>query len=277
MAITTVDGVVSALGGSFTQFIIDKASVANQTAGRMVSLWRASAGIPAQAAIPTAAVQLSNGAVGSIAFTSQVLPAKAYLGFADYSNSVAGNSLVFCDRIANMGGLDFNITTAQTTNLPINLGTLGVVSERIGAANYSDIQWYLEVYTDGGATASNATIGVIYDDNLSGNLNVVAVGGTLRAGQCIALNPFKVINGRYIKAVTSVQLSAATGTVGNFGITAVRELASCSNDVASKRENFDWAKLGLPTIPSGACVFPMVYPVSTSSGIVKSIGKIVYG
>jgi hypothetical protein len=99
----------------------------------------------------------------------------------------------------------------------------------------------------------------------------------LRAGQCIALNPFKVINGRYIKAVTSVQLSASTGVAGNFGITAVREIANCSNDIASKRENFDWAKLGLPTIPSGACVFPMVYPVTTSSGIVKAIGKIIYG
>jgi len=277
MAITTVDGVVSGLGSSFTQFIIDKASVANQVAGRMVSLWRAAAGIPAQAAIPTTAVQLSNGAVGSIPFTTQTLPAKAYLGFTDYSNSTAGNALVFCDRIAEQGGLSFNITTSQTTNLPINLGTLGVVSERIGAANYSEIQWYLEVYTDGGATASNATVSVIYDDNTSGNLNVIAVGGTLRAGQCIALNPFKVINGRYIKGVTSVILSAATGTAGNFGITAVREIANCSNDIASKRENFDWAKLGLPTIPSGACVFPMVYPVTTSSGIVKAIGKIIYG
>jgi hypothetical protein len=277
MAITTVDGVVSALGGSFTQFIIDKASLANQVAGRMCSLWRAASGVPAQAAIPTTAVQLSNGAVGSIPFTTKTLPEKAYLGFSDYSNSVAGNALVFCDRIAEQGGLNFNITTSQTTNLPINLGTLGVVSERIGAADYREIQWYLEVYSDGGATASNATVSVIYDDNTSGNLNIIAVGGTLRAGQCIALNPFKAINGRFIKGVTSVILSAATGTVGNFGITAVREIASCSNDIASKRENFDWAKLGLPTIPSGACVFPMVYPITTSSGIVKAIGKIIYG
>ena len=173
--------------------------------------------------------------------------------------------------------MSFNVTTAQTTNLPINLSTLGVVSDRIGAANFSEINWYLEVYTDGGATASNATIGVIYNDNSSGNLNVVAVGGTLRAGQCIHLNPFKLINGLYIKGITGVTLSAATGTVGNFGFTAVRELANCSNDVAQKRENFDWAKLGLPEIPAGACVFPMIYPVSTSSGVVKSNGKIIYG
>ena len=276
MAISTVDGIVSGLGSGYDKFIIDKASLANQVAGRMVSLWRAS-GVPAIPAAPTTAVQLTNGATGCIPFTSKTLPARSYIGFADYSNSVAGNALVFCDRLANQGGLSFNITTAQTTNLPINLSTLGVVSDRIGAADFSEIQWYLEVYTDGGATASNATIGVIYNDNSSGNLNVVAVGGTLRAGMCIHLNPFNLINGLYIKGITGVTLSAATGTVGAFGFTAVREIASCNNDVAQKRENSDWAKLGLPEIPAGACLFPMTYPVSTSSGTVKAIGKIIYG
>ena len=276
MAISTVDGVVSGLGSGYGKFIIDKASLANQVVGRMVSLWRAS-GVPAIPAAPTTAVQLTNGATGCIPFTNQTLPARSYIGFTDYSNSVAGNALVFCDRLAEQGGLSFNVTTAQTTNLPINLSTLGVVSDRIGAANFSEIQWYLEVYTDGGATASNATIGVIYNDNSSGNLNVVAVGGTLRAGQCIHLNPFKLNNGLYIKGITDVTLSAATGTVGNFGFTAVRELASCNNDVSQKRENFDWAKLGLPEIPAGACLFPMIYPVSTNSGTVRSIGKIIYG
>ena len=276
MAISTVDGVVSGLGSGYSKFIIDKVSLANQVAGRMVSLWRAS-GVPSIPAAPTTAVQLTNGDIGCIPFTSQTLPARSYIGFTDYSNSVAGNALVFCDRLANQGGLSFNVTTAQTTNLPINLSTLGVVSDRIGADNFSEINWYLEVYTDGGATASNATIGVIYNDNSSGNLNVIAVGGTLRAGQCIHLNPFKLNNGLYIKGITGVTLSAATGTVGNFGFTAVRELANCSSDIASKRENFDWAKLGLPEIPAGAFLFPMIYPVSTSSGIVKAIGKIIYG
>ena len=276
MAISTVDGVVSALGSGYTKFIIDKASLANQVVGRMISLWRAS-GVPAIPATPTTAVQLTNGATGCIPFTNQTLPARSYIGFAEYSNSVPGNALVFCDRLANQGGLSFNVTTAQTTNLPINLSSLGIVADRIGNADFSEIQWYLEVYTDGGATASNATIGVIYNDNSSGNLNVVAVGGTLRAGQCIHLNPFKLINGLYIKGITGVTLSAATGTVGNFGFTAVRELASCNNDVSQKRENFDWAKLGLPEIPAGACLFPMIYPVSTNSGTVRSIGKIIYG
>lgn len=276
MAISTVDGVVSGLGSGYSKFIIDKVSLANQVAGRMVSLWRAS-GVPSIPATPTTAVQLTNGEIGCIPFTSQTLPARSYIGFTDYSNSVAGNALVFCDRLANQGGLSFNVTTAQTTNLPINLSTLGVVSDRIGADNFSEINWYLEVYSDGGATASNATIGVIYNDNSSGNLNVIAVGGTLRAGQCIPLNPFKLNNGLYIKGITSVTLSAATGTVGNFGFTAVRELANCSSDIASKRENFDWAKLGLPEIPAGAFLFPMIYPVSTSSGVVKSNGKIIYG
>ena len=119
MAISTVDGIVSGLGSGYAKFIIDKASLANQVAGRIVSLWRAS-GVPAIPAAPTTAVQLTNGATGCIPFTNQTLPARSYIGFTDYSNSVAGNALVFCDRLAEQGGLSFNVTTAQTTNLPIN-------------------------------------------------------------------------------------------------------------------------------------------------------------
>jgi hypothetical protein len=276
MAITTVDGLLSALGNSFDDFIIDKSSLSNQI-GRMVSLWRASAGLPLPATVPSTAVQLVNGDLGCIPFTNQTLPSKAYLGFTDYSNSTAGNALVLCDRLVNSGGLSFNITTLQTTNLPLNLETLSVSAERIGTSNYSEIQWYLEVYTDSGATASNATVSVVYDDNTTGSLAVVAVGGQLRGGQCVPLNALKPNNGKFIKGISSVQLSAGTGSIGNFGFTAVKELASCSNDISYKRENFDWAKLGLPAIPTNCCLFPMVFPVATSSGIIKSIGKIIYG
>ena len=276
MAIETVDAIVQALSSNFTRFVIDKGSLSNQVAGRMCSLWRTT-NIPAQGAVPTTAVITTSATLGGIPFTNQTAPSKAYLGFSDYANNVNSNAMVFCDRLAHQGGLVLNVTTSQTTNLPINLGTLGVVADRIGAANYSEIQWLLEVYTDGGATASNATINVTYDDDTTGNLNVQAVGGTIRAGMGIALNPLVPTNNRFIKGINSVILSASTGTAGSFGFTAMRELANCSCDVANKRENFDWARLGFPVIPNDACLVPMIFSSTTASGTVRAIGKIIYG
>ena len=276
MAIETVDSIIKALGSNFTRFVVDKSGLSNQTAGRMVSLWR-NINIPAQGVVPTTAGITTSATLGGIPFTNQTAPAKAYLGFADYSTQVAGTPLIFCDRLAHQGGLVLNTTASQTTNLPLNLATLGVAADRIGATNFSEIQWYLEVYTDGGATASNATINVTYDDDTTGNLNVQAVGGTLRLGNAIALNPLKPVNNKYIKGINSIILSASTGTAGSFGFTAVRELASCSSDVSYKRENFDWARLGFPVIPNNACLVPMVVALSSNSGVVKSMGKIIYG
>jgi len=276
MAIETVDSIIQALGSNFTRFIIDKGGLTNQTTGRNGSLWRVTS-IPAQGSIPSTAEITTTATLGSIPFTNQIAPSKAYLGFADYSAQIAGMALIFCDRLAHQGGLVLNTTASQTTNLPLNLATLGVAADRIGATNFSEIQWYLEVYTDGGATASNATINVTYDDDSTGDLNVQAVGGTLRLGNAIALNPLKPVNDKYIKGINSVVLSASTGTAGSFGFTAVRELANVSNDVSYKRENFDWARLGFPVIPNDACLVPMIICLSASTGVIKSTGKIIYG
>lgn len=54
MTITTLDGLVSALGNNSSRVVWDKASIANAAAGQIFSLWRAT-GTPAQGAIPGAA------------------------------------------------------------------------------------------------------------------------------------------------------------------------------------------------------------------------------
>lgn len=277
MAIETVDEIVKALAGNFTRFVIDKNSIINQTiATSNGSSWRINS-IPAQAAIPTTAVITTSATLGAIPFTNQTLPMKAYLGYADYVTSVGGTPLIICDRLAQQGGLSLNVLTSQTTNLPINLGTLGVVADRLGAANYSEVQWFLECYTDGGATASNATINVTYDDDTTGNLSVIAVGGSLRNARAIPLNSFIPVDNKRIKGINSVILSAATGTAGNFGFTAVREIVNLSNSQLGSRENFDWARLGLPVIPNDACLFGMIIPLTALTGYTRVLGKIIYG
>lgn len=278
MAIANIDQLVNALANNSSRIIINKASLANQVAGRYCSLWRAT-GQPAQGAIPTTTPAVcTNATTGAVGFAQQTAPATSYIGNID---AVGGNSaftLEIHDRIAHMGGLVLNVTTAQTIT-GLNLDTLAPSADRIGSADYGDVQWWLEVYADGGATASNATINVTFDDDTSANLNTLAVGGTIRIGNRFSVDALRTTaqQGKNIKAINSVTLSASTGTAGNFGFTATRPRAYLPMGLANFSNKADWAALGLPKVPNGACLELMVLPSTTSSGTLRGGGKIIHG
>ena len=277
MAITTLDQLVDALGNRSSRIIIDKGSLANQVAGRYGSMWRAT-GQPAQGAIPTTAAVCTNATLGAMGFTQQTAPATSYLGVLDVVGSNSAQTLELHDRIAHMGGLLLNVTTAQTIT-GLNLDTLAPSAARIGSTNFGDVKWWLEVYADGGATASNATINVTFDDNTSANVNTLAVGGTIRIGNRFSVDSLRTTaqQGKNIKAINSVTLSASTGAAGNFGFTCTRPRAYLPMGLANFASKLDWAAAGLPEIPNGACLELMVLPSTTSSGTLRGGGKIIHG
>lgn len=273
MAITTLNGLVNALGNSSTNVIIDKASLANAAASQQFSLWRAT-GIPAQGAIPGAAAICNNALTGAIGFTQQTSPATSYFAWLRAFTANAAMMVEVHDRLAHMGGLNGTLTTAQTVNVNIT-GTSDNLASRRGASDYSEVSWWLEWYTDTGATASNATVNVTYDDASSGNLAVIAVGGTVRAGRMIQLT--SAVAGRYIRTVNSVTLSASTGTAGSFGVTATRLRAAVDTTLSNLAATNDWAALGLPEIYNSSCLFQIVTCSTTSTGVVRGTGKIAHG
>jgi hypothetical protein len=275
--ITTVSEVVNALANNSSRIIIDKASIANQTAGGFASLWRAT-GQPAQAAIPTAAAVTISTTLGAMGFANQTAPVKSYIGWLNANSSNNGNNVEIHDRLVHNGGLSLALATSQATT-GLDLATLSLPAVRVGDANYSDVQWWLEVYADGGATAANATINVTYNDNTTGNLNVLAVGGTLRASRMLPLTPLipTAQQGKFIKGVNSVILSASTGTAGNFGFTATRPRTSVAINLANKTETFDWAQLGLPEVPNDACLQIVMVCINTVTGTLRGGGKIAHG
>jgi hypothetical protein len=277
MTITTRDQLINALANNSSRIILDKASIANQTIGRMCSMWRAT-GFPGQAAIPTTAAVPTSATTGAISFTNQTAPATSYVGVLDLISGNNSMSWEIHDRLAHIGGFVLNVTTSQTVT-GFNLDTLAPAAARIGAADYTDTQCWLEVYADGGATASNATINVTYNDNTSGNLNNVAVGGTIRAGNMFALDQFIPVGsqGKKIKAINSVILSASTTVAGNFGFTFTRPRAYMSTPLANLTAGKDWAQLGLPNVPNDSCLFFTVIPSTTSSGTLRGGGKIIHG
>jgi len=279
MAITTNDQLISAMGNNSSRLVIDKASIANAAAGQFHSLWRAT-GQPGQGAIPAAAAVLNNTTVGAIGFAQQTAPSTSYLGLLEGLCSNAATTLELHDRLMHMGGLNGTLATAQTVNLDIdaNLATSNL-ADRKGAADYSDVTWWLEWYADTGATVVTATVNVTFNDGTSGNLAAISLAATRRASFMQPLNGFiqAADAGKFIRDVNTVTLSATTGAAGNFGVTATRYRAANYQPLANARFTADWANLGLPEIPNAACLMLVQLAGATSTGIVRATGKVIHG
>lgn len=279
MTISTRDQLIDAMGNNSSRFVIDKASLSNAAAGQFHSLWR-STGQPGQGAIPGAAAVCTNALTGAMNFAQQTSPVTSYGAWA---NAVCSNSAVTIeihDRLMHMGGLVGNVATAQTANLDLDANIASSnLAARIGDANYSDVQWWLEWYTDTGSTAVTATVNVTYNDGSSGNLTGISLAATRRASLMIPLNGSipSADSGKYIRDVNTVQLSATTGTAGSFGVTATRPRLTMPLNVANKMEVFDWAQLGLPEIFNSSCLFPIQLASTTTTGTVRGGGKIAHG
>ena len=279
MTIPTRDQLINAMCNNSSRLVIDKASLSNAAAGQFHSLWRAT-GQPGQGAIPGAAAVCTNALTGAMQFTQQTAPATSYLGIMEGLCSNSATVLEIHDRLMHMGGLNGTLTTAQTANVDIgaNLATSNL-DVRKGDANYSDIQWWLEWYTDTGGTAVTATVNVTYNDGTSGNLTGVSLAATRRASFMQPLNGLipSADSGKYIKDVNTVTLSATTGTAGSFGVTATRYRAALYKPLANARFTADWAGLGLPEIPNTSCLMLIQLAGATSTGTIRATGKIIHG
>ncbi len=279
MTISTRDQLIDAMANNSSRLIIDKASIASQTANSFASLWRAT-GQPGQGAIPTTAAVCDNSLVGSIQFAQQVSPATSYQTILEGVSGNAAQTVEIHDRLMHMGGLSGTVTTAQTVGVDIsaNLATANL-DARKGDANYSDIQWWLEWYTATGATVVTATVAVTYDDGSSGSLTAQSLAATRPASHMIPLNGLipAAASGKYIRDVDTVTLSATTGAAGNFGITATRYRSALFMPTANARWTADWAQLGLPEIPNSSCLFPVMIVSTTSTGTLRATGKISHG
>ena len=278
MTITTLDGMFNALANNSSRLVIDKASIANAAAGQFHSLWRAT-GQPGQGAIPTAAAVCNSALLGGFQYTQQTAPATSYIGYLEAVCQNNAVTLEVHDRLMHMGGLNGTLTTAQAVNLDLGGVTADNMANRIGDANYSDVQWWLEWYTDTGATVVNATVAVTYSDGTTGNLTAVSLAATRRASFMQPLNGLipAAQSGKFIRGIVSVTLSATTGTAGSFGVTATRPRVSLACPLANIKWSADWAALPVSEVPNGSCLFLVQIAGTTSTGTVRGGGKIAHG
>ncbi len=279
MTITTRDQLINAMGNNSTRIIVDKASLSNSAAGQFFSLWRAT-GQPGQGAIPTAAAVCNNALAGAMNFSQQTAPATSCLTILEGANANSAQTHEIHDRLVAMGGLSGTVTTAQTVGIDLStLLSTDNLSARIGSDDYSDVLWWLEVYTDMGSTGVNATVAVTYNDASTGNLTAFALGATPRSGRMYPLNGLipAADSGKSIRAVNSVTLSATTGGAGNFGVTATRYRAANFMPIANARFTSDWAALGLPEIFNSSCLMNVILSSQTTTGTLRATGKVSHG
>ena len=277
--IENIDNLVKALGNNSSRIVLDKASIASQTANSFCSLWRAT-GQPGQGAIPTVVATCNNTTVGTIGFNQQTSPITSYGAYLEIATGNAAMTMELHDRLANMGGLNGTLTTAQSVNLDLStLLSTNNINVRKGDDNYSDVQWWLEWYTATGATAVTATIAVTYNDGTTGNLSALSLASSRPASHMIPINSLipSAQSGKFIRGIVSVTLSATSGTAGNFGVTATRLRMTLSAPIANHKFIADWAQLGLPEIYNSSAIFPIVLTSTTSTGTVRGGGKIAHG
>ena len=282
MAITTKAQLELAIDSRFATFTGSKASITNALAGNFMSTWL-STGLPSAGAIPTATpAVLTQATAGGYNFSQAVSPMKTYLSEIQYTTSLTANTLELHDRMVHMGGLSGTSTALQAIT-GFDLSTLAATSKldaRKGDSNYSDVQWWLEIYSDLGSTNSNTTVNVTFNDGTTGNLTVFNVGNNdRRLARMIPLNPqiAAADQGKFIRGINSVQLSASTGSAGNFGFVATRYRGSVLAEQPNERYRNGWTKIGLPEIFTNTCLFMIILCSSTATGTITSSAKIIYG
>lgn len=258
MAITDFDSFVAKRTALRERVLATKASIVT-SAGRRSSLWTAApfaGATPSTAAVPTRATA---GALGQQNGGGTALRAT----LADLGSTAVG-SIWLCDRLSHQGGLVGDSASAQTTNLP----TAALTRYTTGAGVHA----LLEVYSIVGTTATTFTTSYTNQDGTSGRTSIAStIGGVgfREVGRAFDI-PLQLSDSG-VRAVASVTLAATTGTAGNFGVTLYKPLLHFPIQQALTLHEFDpllALSANLPEIIDDACLFWLVRPVSTASGII---------
>ncbi len=265
MAITTRDGLVNAMGNASQIMLVNKATIANQAAAGWSSLWRAT-GTPGQGAIPSTAAICDRSLLGTLVYNNAGGGSSSYLSRLALAAGNANTLVQIHDRLAHMGGLSGVTTGAQTVGVDVS----SLRGTRC-ASDCSDVQWWAEIYTDIGVTGQTCTVTYTHDDGtgpgLTGQTFTFTLGGASPANRASRLFPLVPSTaGHKIRSIQSVNIGTSTGTAGSWGITATKVLTDCQLQTANATQVMDWSQLGLPKVPTDACLMLVMLAGTTSTG-----------
>lgn len=168
--------------------------------------------IPSTAAVPD---NTTTGRIIHPASSGRLVVIGAETGEAAQS-SVESPSMIglLIDRLSHQGGLVGNVNTLQTTNLPTAALTRYSSGEGVMIG--------VEVYSGLGATDSVLTVTYTNSGGTGSRTATIPLTDTA-AARCFYIASLQA-GDTGVDSVESVQLSASTGTAGNFGITLFKPL-----------------------------------------------------
>ncbi len=234
------------------------AAATSTVAGSLLSYWPKD-GTPGPGAVPTTWVNPINTTPGALQQIDPTGGRKKFLSYVSMFSERACTMILY-DRLGHMGGMDGTVTTAQNTNG----GSPATITRYTnGARNWA----WLEIYTAIGATARTFTASYTNQSNdlVTSTATVVGATGSLAQGQCI---PFQLAAGDTgVRAVTSVTLSATTGTAGNFGVTIGRPLMALGTSGNGGGVAKCYLDGSIPEIVAGACLGLMISVPTTGTAL----------
>lgn len=244
----------------FRDPLIAGAAPGTLVGGRWTSLIRYQGSPGALSAVPTTSVACTNATLGGLQQATPAAGKKKRLRFITGAASQAG-LLVLYDRLNHSGGLSGTATGSQSTNLPT--AALPRYTDGVG------VKIFLDIWSQIGATPT--TITVPYTNSAGGSSTSPAQtwGGTGFREQDRMVPIDLAAGDKGARAVSAVNAVASTGTVGNFGVTMLREIAWLPVPLAGAP--FFWSGLlhaGAPVdlgTDSDACLCFMWLPNGTTA------------
>ena len=264
MTITTQDQFAAAQLNPLMRAPISRAS-ATTVANRMHSTWLLGT-LPAAGATPTGTPGAIPDKTTAGALANFPAITAGLVGYADcgsLTNTTVSNIVMILDRLWAVAGLNGTLTTAQTCG--------STTPTRGDVVAYSNVQGFIEVYTALGATPATATVSYTNGTGTAGRTATVSIPASAPAG---ALFPIPLQAGdQSIRSIQTVTLSVSTGTAGSFGVTLARPISEFGVGLVGAKN--DITNIG--QFVENSCLWAVVVPVSTASGVIQGSMKLLQG
>lgn len=262
MALATVGDIILGASSSADVRQFSKSSVTVNT-GFFSSLFTAGT-VPAAGSAPgTTAAVCTSATTGALSFNNATVGTTRIYEIG-VCLIAAYRFLFLVDRLAHISGYSGTSTSAQNNAISVT----SVSSARRGDSDYSEVMWFIEIYTAAGGTSTNITFNYTNGAGTSGQ----TVIQTFSNGLTGARKMVRILgnNNEPIQSIQSVTLSASTGTTGDFGITACRFVTPIFSPYASDGYTMNWMETRLAKVPDDACLYFVFYtPSAVTSGLIE--------
>ena len=268
MAISTMDSLVAALGGtsSWKRWNITKGSITT-VAGAYFALWTAP-GCPGAAAAPapgTAGEVPVDSTAGAFPFTNPGGGGYSYLSQFAASASNPG-TLYLYDRLWQNSGLSATSTSAQTITSPTALTRPD--------ANGADVELWMDIIGAMGAGANNPTFEYTdQDGNTAQSGSIIGYSASAVIYRCF---PSQLASGDTgIRAVTK-WTNTVSMTSGTFSVVLRRKIAAIPLPLTGIGGAVDAILSGMPRIYDDAAL-ELIYHAQTTSAVINGTLSIAQG